>query len=188
MTIATAESRATPDDVLRLEDQALYELVGGRLVEKSMSSLASETACVVIVELGTFLRQNPLGKIYPEQTFQCFPHDPDLIRRPDIAFVRNERLSQVAETGHVKIRPDLAIEIISPTDTIYQLDEKLADYRSAGIPLVWVIDPKWKTVRIQRADRSVAELFEGDSLTGEQVLPGFVVPVGELMPKPASQT
>jgi Uma2 family endonuclease len=185
MTIATAEPRSTPDDVLRLEDQGLYELVGGRLVEKSISSLATETAGILTVKLGIFLRQNPLGRIYPEQSFQCFPHDPDLIRRPDIAFVRNERLSQVAETGHVKVRPDLAIEIISPTDTIYQLDEKLADYRSAGILLVWVVDPKWKTVRVHRADRTVSELFEGDSLSGEQVLPGFVVPVGELMPKSA---
>ena len=183
MSTVAAPPRFTPDDLLHMEDRGLYELVDGQLVEKPISSLSRETAGVITIGLGIFLRQNRLGVLYPEQTFQCFPDDPDLVRRPDIAFVSRERVGGVSETGHVKISPDLAIEVISPNDTIYELDEKLADYRSAGVKLVWVVDPKWKTVRIHRADRTVSELFAGDTLGGEQVLPGFSVAVDDLIPK-----
>jgi Uma2 family endonuclease len=77
----------TPDDVLRLEDEGLYELVDGRLIEKPMSELAIKTAGFITVVLGNHVMPNDLGDLYPEQTFQCFPHDPALLRRPDIAFV-----------------------------------------------------------------------------------------------------
>ena len=183
MTTMLAETRSTPEDVIRLENQGLYELVDGQLMEKDMSSLATKCMGLLVVELGIFLRQHPLGDIYPEQTFQCFPDDPELIRRPDIAFVAIDRLAGVSETGHVKIAPDLAIEVVSPTDRIYDLDEKLVDYRSAGVKLVWVVDPKWKIIRIHRPDGSVSELFEGDMLTGEPILPGFKVAVSALMPR-----
>src|SRR5437016_1577447 len=122
MTTFAAQTHFTPDDVLRLESEGLYELVDGKLVEKRMSSLASETAGLLTADLVGFLRQSPLGRIYPEQTFKCFPHDPDLIRRPEIAFIAAERLGGVPEEGHVPIAPDLAIEIVSPNDSVYELD------------------------------------------------------------------
>ena len=147
-----------------------------------MSSVANKTAWILGGHLFVFLSRNPIGEVYNEQAFQCFPADARLIRRPDLAFVRTERLGGVAEEGHIKITPDLAIEVVSPNDKIYDLDEKLADYRTAGVKLVWVVDPKWRSVRIIRADRTVSELFSGDTLSGELVLPGFSVPVDELMP------
>ena len=186
MSMVAAQPRFTPDDLLHLEDEGPYELVGGRLVEKAMSSLSSRTAGIITIEIGIFLRQNPVGELYPEQSFQCFPGNPDLIRRPDIAFISKDRAGGVAESEHVKISPDLAIEVVSPADTIYDLDAKLADYRSVGVKLVWVVDPKWKTVRIHRADRTVSELLAGDTLSGEQVLPGFSVIVENLIPEQPS--
>jgi Uma2 family endonuclease len=183
MTIAIAQSRFTPDDVLRLEDEGLFELVGGKLVEKVMSSLASETAGIITARLVNYRDQTGAGKVYPEQTFQCFPNDPDLIRRPDVAFIVTDRLAQVAEEGHVTIAPDLAVEVISPNDKIYDLEEKLEDYWSAGVKLVWAVNPKFRWIRIHRPDRSVMERHEADTLTGESVLPGLSVAVGDLLPK-----
>ncbi len=67
--------------------------------------------------------------------------------------------------------------MVSPNDTVYQLDDKLADYRAAQIPLVWVVDPKARTVRVRRIGQPTIELEETDILTGEPVLPGFSIVV-----------
>lgn len=187
MTVVAAQppSHFTPDDLLNLDDGHLYELVGGKLVEKQMSSLASETAGIIIVRLGNFILESRAGKLYPEQTFKCFAHDPDLIRRPDIALITADRVASVPEEGHVPIAPDLAIEVVSPNDKIYELDEKLADYRSAAVKLVWVVNPKARTLRIRRLDHTVTELEETDTLSGESVLPGFSILVRDLLPTPS---
>ncbi len=177
------QTRSTPDDVLRLEDEGLFELVNGKLLDKSMSSLASETAGLITIELGVYLKQASVGKIYPEQTFQCFSNDPDLVRRPDIAFIVTDRLTQVAGEGHVKIAPDLAIEVISPNDKIYDLDGKLDDYWSAGVKLVWAVNPKFRWIQVHRPDRTMTELHETDTLTGEPVLNGLSIAIIDLLPK-----
>jgi len=182
MTAVSAPSRFTPDDLLQLESEGLFELVNHQLVEKNMSSLATYTASIVAGELFIYLKASQGGRIYLEQAFQCFPHDPDLIRRPDLAFVSANRIKSVPEEGHVPIAPDLAIEVVSPNDKVYELDEKLADYRAAGVQLVWVVNPKARTLRIHRLDKTATELHENDTLTGESVLPGFSLAVKELLP------
>ena len=125
-----------------------------------------------------------LGKIYPEQAFRCFPDDPDKIRRPDIAFILAERALKVPPEGHNTVVPDIAIEVVLPSDKIYQLDKKLDDYRLAGVKLVWVVNPNSRTIRIHRPDHSVTELTDNDTLTGESVLPDFAVAVRDLLPAP----
>ena len=176
--------RHTPDDVIRLEEQGLYELVDGQLVEKGMSSLANETVGIITFRLGMYREQTSAGKIYPEQSFQCFPHDPELIRRPDISFVATARLSGVAEEGHIKIAPDLVVEVISPNDKVYELEEKLQNYRSAGVKLIWIVNPKHRWVRVFTADRTFTELNENDPIIGGDVLPGFAATVRDLLPTP----
>ena len=65
--------------------------------------------------------------------YQCFPHAPGLVRRPDVSFVRYGRLpGGVLPKGWIKIRPDLAVEVVSPNDTVEKLNEKLEDYREGG--------------------------------------------------------
>ena len=179
MTALSPPTRFTPDDLLRLEEEGVYELVDGKLVEKPMSSDASKVAWIIGSHLFNHLTQTEAGTCYPEQTFKCFP-DSDLVRRPDLAFVATGRILGVNEEGHVLIAPDLAIEVVSPTDKIYDLDEKLADYRSAQIPLVWVVDPKARTVWVRRIGQPSIELEETDTLTGDPVLPGFSIVVKKL--------
>lgn len=189
MTTVAAQPRFTPDDVLRLENEGLYELVGGQLVEKQMSLLASETAGIIGGQLFIFLRQSKAGKLYPEQSFRCFPQEPDLIRRPDVAVIVASRLSGLPEEGHTPIAPDLAIEVVSPNDRAYEVDEKIAEYRSAGVKLIWIINPKMRVMRIYRADGNVSELAsDSDIVSGDPVLHGFSMPLRELLPpvQPAS--
>jgi len=179
----TLAARFTPDDVLRLEDEGLYELVDGKLVKKERSSLASRSAVLISTLLENFAKGSKSGDcVYSEPSFQCFAHDPDLIRRPDVALIVASRLDRVPEEGHIPVAPDLAIEVISPNDRMYQFEEKLVDYQRAKIPLVWEVNPKFRFVRIHRLDRDAERLNESATLTADPVLPGFSVIVSELFP------
>jgi len=172
----------TPDDVLRLEEQRLYELVDGHLVEMPMSELANETAGLICAALVMHARPGNLGRVLPEQTFKCFPHEPDRIRRPDVAFIAAGRASDQRHTGHIPVAPDLAVEVISPNDLAYELDEKINDYRLAGVKLVWQVNPELRTIKVHRVDGTITWLFELDTLTGETVLPSFSAKVADLLP------
>jgi Uma2 family endonuclease len=180
MTVFLPPTRFTPDDVQQLEHDGLYELVDGKLVEKPMSSEANEVAWIIGGHFFVFFRQTNAGKAYPEQTYQCFPHDPDLIRRPDLSVVITARLSSVNKVGHVTIAPDIAIEVVSPNDKVFELDEKIADYKSAGVKAIWIVDSKARTVRVIRPGEPTIELEAHQTLTGDPVLPGFSVPVADL--------
>jgi Uma2 family endonuclease len=105
-----------------------------------------------------------------------------LIRRPDVSFIAADRLSGVKKEGHVTIAPDIAVEVISPNDKIYDLDDKIVDYKMAGVKVIWVVDPKARTVVVRRPGQATVELEEQDTLTGDPVLPGFSVLVRDLFP------
>jgi Uma2 family endonuclease len=100
---------------------------------------------------------------------------------PDASVVVAGRLpGDEAPQGYIPIAPDLAVEVLSPGEFAEELAEKLADYRSAGIRLVWVVSPATRMVAIRRADGTLAELDATGTLSGEDVLPGFTCTVAEL--------
>ena len=154
MTVAATPTRFTPDDLFGLEKDGLYELVNGKLVKKPMSFLANRTAAIIIRRLGDFADNTQAGVVVSEQTFQCFPHDPGLVRIPDVAFVSTEMAAAIPDEGHVRIPPDIAIEVISPANKINEFEKKLLDYRKAGIKLVWEVNPKFRFVRVHYLDRA----------------------------------
>ncbi len=177
---------ATPDDLLGMEQRGLFELVDGELVEKPTMGLgAGKVASRLFRRIGDHAETHGLGEAVCEISFQCFAHRPAQVRRPDIAFIKAARLVGVPDEGHVPIAPDLVVEVISPTDNVYELDEKLADYRTAGVPLVWVVNPAGRIVRVFRPGRPIDELSAADTLGGEDVLPGFAAVVGDLLPPAA---
>jgi Uma2 family endonuclease len=132
-----------------------------------------------------FCREHDLGKVWPaDNGFQCFPHAPGLVRKPDVSFVKKGRLpGDVSPDDWVKIAPDLAVEVVSPGDTIEEFDEKLDDYHRAGIPLVWVIYPKRRKARVIHLDGPDVVLGEDDELSGEDVIPGFRCPLRAILPR-----
>jgi Uma2 family endonuclease len=174
------------EEPVQSEPDGLYEVVDGKLVEKQLAFASGKSAVRITTALQNFLDQHPLGDLSSEATFRCFPRKPDQIRRPDISFVSSARLNLIPDEGHVPIQPDLAIEVISPTDTVYALDEKLLDYASAGVPLVWVFNPIARLVRVYKPDGSSRTFGEADILDGGDVLPGFAVVVRNMLPKPAA--
>lgn len=168
----------TPEELLRMPDGVDYELVDGKLVERNMGMESSEIAARILILIGIFLRDKRLGRLFgADASYQCFP-DPDKVRKPDVSFIRAERLlGDRILKGHCPIHPDLVVEVISPGDLAYEVEEKVAEYLAAGVPLVWVVNPPTRTVRIRRPRSSPqgigSELAETDTITGEDVLPGF---------------
>lgn len=173
----------TPEDVLALEEEALYELVDGHLVEKSMSTLANYVTFLVSSQFTNYLATSPIARAYLEQTFQCFDHAPEQIRRPDLSVILLSRMQDFPE-GHLHLRPDIAVEVLSPNDTVRELRSKLNDYRRAAFPLVWVLLPDERVVQVRLPDGTETELRDGDTLTADPVLPGFSVRVSDLFPPP----
>jgi len=97
--------------------------------------------------------------------------------------VRRERFSpEHLLEGFLRIHPDLAVEVLSPNDTAYEIDEKVEEYLAAGVPLVWVVNPEKRIVEIHRKDGTVSKLRSTDEISGEDVLPGFRCPVAAFFP------
>jgi len=187
ITVAT-EKCYTPEDLLTMPDGQFYELVDGRLVERKMSIWSSYVAGVIFHLLNSYCLEHRLGWVLPEGTsFRCFPALPGRVRKPDVAFIRLQRLSleQATTEGHCPIAPDLAVEVVSPNDTTYETDEKVREFLDAGVPLVWVVNPEQRTVEIHRATGTGTILRENDEIGGEDVIPGFRSRVGDFSLPPA---
>ncbi len=185
MSIITPAGQITPEELLELPDAINFELVDGQLVERHMGSESSEICGRIVVLIGIFLRKHKLGHLLTsEGSYQCFPDASRKVRRPDASFIRNGRLKdERVPKGHVLIPPDLAIEVVSPGDLAYEVDEKIAEYIGAGVPLVWVVYPPSRTVEVRRPRSSplgpISHLNETDMISGEEVLPGFSASVRE---------
>ena len=188
MSLATAERLYTPADLLALPDEGKgYELVDGRLVEKNTGGLASFVTARVAYLLITFGQNAGLGWVFDaEGSYQCFPKQPRKVRKPDVSFIRRGRLpDERIPSGHILISPDLAVEVVSPNDTVYEVDAKVLEYLSAGVGLVWVVNPEARTVQLHHADGRVERVGEQDELTAPTMLPEFRCRVGDLFSLPA---
>lgn len=180
--------RVTPEEMLRLPDGGkLYELVDGELREKPMSDRAQLVANRVKRLLDRWSDLTDAGTTLVESTFQCFPHAPEMVRRPDVAFITAARLAgyQVGH-GHFRIAPDLAVEVVSPRDEVYELDRKIRDYFRAGVRRVWVINPEQETLRIHRGPGDIAELLGDSQLSDPVILPGFECRLPVIFAMPAA--
>lgn len=170
----------TPDELLKLDDGILYELVDGQLVEKHMGVEASEVATVLTELLSAFNRKNKVGHVYTETTIMCFPKYPDRIRRPDICLVKAGRFpNKRSPKGHILIAPDLAIEIVSPHDSYYEVEAKASEYLEAGITEVWLINPDLKRLTVKKQGEGDIVVSKG-SVFYSKLLSGFSLPLNEL--------
>jgi Uma2 family endonuclease len=170
-----SEQTYTPDDLLAMPDRKKYELVDGQLVERHMSQLSNWVGGQLYFELTGFLREHQLGWVWgAAQGYVCFPNSPRKVRFPDVSYVSKHHLPEgPTSEGYIYVPPDLAVEVVSPNDLSYEVERKTIEYLDAGVPLVWVIDPEARTVRIYRGDGSSGWLREDGELSGEDVLPGF---------------
>jgi len=170
-----APGTATVEDVVRLDDHEdrLCELVDGVLVEKAMGLYESVLACSLIANLGEFVRKQNLGVVAgPDGIMQLFPNQ---VRMPDVSFLTWDRVSEeeLRAQPAPEMAPDLAVEIISRSNTEREMDVKLGEYFTAGARQVWYIYPELRTVHVFTAPEEKRVLTEGDRLDGGDLLPGF---------------
>lgn len=188
MSTVTSKPEVTPDALLMMPDGDRYELVDGHLVERNMGFRSSYIGANLCQLIGSYCRANDLGWFVGSDCgYQCFPDDPNRVRKPDVSFIRRGRLSRdSAPEGHVRIAPDLAVEVLSPNDLDYETDRKVEEYLRAGVRLVWVVSPESRTVLVYRGDGTITGLRESDELSGEDTLPGFRCRVSDLFTTPSS--
>lgn len=177
---------ATEADAIRINErkQGLCELVDGVLVEKTMGTYESYLTVVIAQFLGVFVRENRLGIVLgPDATTRLMPN---LLRIPDVSFVSLDRLPgrKVPRTPVSDLSPDLAVEVISPGNTKKEMNEKLQDYFQSGVRLVWYVYPDPREVHIFRNLHQSNVLKEEGTLSGEDVLPGFELPLKTLFAEP----
>ena len=177
---------------LRMPDQRT-ELVRGRLVVREPAGFwHGDVAARVLVAVSNYLTAPrsgqpsgvPRGRVVAAETGFTLQRNPDTVRAPDVAYVRAERLPSAAHVGFADFAPDLAVEILSPSDRPGEVLAKVADWLTAGTLLVWTIDPERGRVRVYRADGTEDVLTAADHLDGEDVLPGFRVSITELIDRP----
>ena len=170
----------TPEDLLSLPDGEGYELVDGKLVERHMGMESSKIALRIAFLIALFLEKRKLGDLFGSDTsYQCFPQAPDEVRRADLTFIRAGRFeANRLPKGNCRIPPDLAVEVISPNDLAFDVEEKVALYLGAGVKSVWVVYPPTKTTRVHHSGTST-QLTADDTLTEPELLPGFSCKVGE---------
>src|SRR4051812_41958797 len=189
MSAVAAQLTLTPEELLTLPDGGKgHELVGGRLVEKETGGFASWVAGRILRLLGRYGEDLGLGWVLgPEGSYQCFSEEPRKVRKPDVSFIRRGRLPEERiPDGHVRIPPDLAVEVVSPNDRVYEVDGKVAEDLAAGVPLVWVVNPEARTVHVDRGDRPVARLGGEEELTAPDLIPDLRCRVAELFTRPAA--
>ena len=180
MMFTAPQARFTPDDVLRLEDEGLYEFVGGTLVKKEVGPLAARTAALIAARLVNFIEGSKSGdRVYAELSFRCFAHDPDLTRRADVALIVASRLAGVQEEGHIPIAPDLAIEIVS-SETAARLRTKIRLYLKHGGKAVWAVYPDERVIDLHSANGQITKLEQDQVLEDNDALPGFSTPVNAI--------
>jgi Uma2 family endonuclease len=185
-----AEKSYTPEDLLSMPDEKNYELVDGHLVERNISQLSSWVGGRTHRILDTYVDDHKLGWVWPADLgYECYPDNPNKVRKPDVSFIRIERMPDgPSSDGYAHIPPDLAAEVVSPNDLWQEVNGKVYEYLEAGVPMVWVIDPEGRTVHVYRRGGNGSLLREGDELSGEEIIPGFRCPVTSLFPaKPQTQ-
>lgn len=171
----------TADELLRLPgDGSRYELVRGELRKMSPAgSKHGRVAARILIRLGTFVEQHGLGVVYAAETGFVLGRSPDTVRAPDVAFVRAERV--VNADGFYPAAPDLAVEVLSPSDSFSEVQEKTHEWLQAGTRAVVLVDPAKRLVTVQRADGNrVVSAAVADVLSLPDIVPGWALPLRDL--------
>jgi Uma2 family endonuclease len=180
--LAPMPGMATPRDVLYLDDHhdVICELIDGVLVRKPMGFEESVLALFIAQQILNFLDKHDLGIVSGEAGFlELEPHQ---IRAPDVAFFAWKRLpnGRVPKKRIPCLIPDLAVEVLSASNTPREMERKRRELFAKGTRLIWVVDPEQKTVEVFTTPEESILLKVGQTLDGGDVLPGFKLKLDKL--------
>ena len=178
-----APGTATEADViaaLEAPRKRICELIDGTLVEKAMGFKESQLSVLLSELLGAFVRTRNLGIVTaPDGTIRLWP---GRVRIPDLAFTSWDRMPGRTRPHDAipEISPNLAIEILSKSNTNREMELKRIDYFTSGVQVVWEIDPEDRTVAVYTGIHDATDLVITDTLSGDPVLPGFSISLADM--------
>jgi Uma2 family endonuclease len=181
--IVNSAGSMTAEELLALNlPNKRTELVRGRLMVREPAGYEhGRVAARTLGRLSAHVYATGCGELLAAETGFTLQRRPDTVRAPDVAYVRADRTPAPGTTGFPELAPDLAVEVRSPDDSRRELADKVADWLAAGTQVVWVVDPRARTLAVHEAEKPPRTLGEEDTLTGGDVLPGFSVIVGDLL-------
>ena len=188
--MTTTSGQMTAEELLALPDDGMrHELINGEL--RTMAPSGRRHGRVTVnftLPLAQHVRAHRLGEVWGAETGCLLARQPDMVRAADVAFVRRERLGiQPDDRGYWPGAPDLVVEVLSPNDRPGEVVEKVATWLRYGARMVVVVDPQRRTVAVHRPDQPPRVLTESDTLDGEDIVPGWSLPVRALfVDEPAS--
>jgi Uma2 family endonuclease len=171
--ITVAELEHTPKPL----EGGGWELDEGELVQVSPNSLQQfEVIFRLYSILRSFVRDNGLGKVVADTWFELAPH---IVRAPDVAFIPADRLRGIDPRHALKALPTLVAEVLGPSPSGRDVSRRIQQYRQAGIPLIWVVDPDRLEVDVY-GEGFLRTLTLEDTLDAPGILPGFTLPIAQL--------
>ena len=181
-----APGTAAEDDVIIGCEERLCELVDGVLVDKPVGFHESLLATLLIRSVGRFLDEHDLGHVLGADTMLRLA--PGLVRLPDVSFFSWDRFPgrQLPTTQIAALTPDLAVEVLSPSNTRREMTRKLHEYFAGGCQLAWYFPYHQRVVRVYTDPTTVRTLQEDDVLDGGDVLPGFTLRLRDLFDRAGS--
>jgi Uma2 family endonuclease len=175
-----ATRQVTVEEFAAMPLHGIWELVDGEPIELSPAAGRSGwISANVVALLANHVRSGRLGWAFSAETGFVLFSDRQTVRSPDAAVVLRDRLAAPPDS-FVPLAPDLAVEVLSPSDRMADAMSKITMYLQAGVRLVWLIDPETLTVTVFRQDAAPKSIGERETLDGGDVLPGFSVQVAEI--------
>ncbi len=184
-SVMATKARVTAQDLWRLgEGDTRRELVNGEVIEMApVGGIHGRVTSRICRRLEKHVERHGGGEVVVGDVgfVLNLPNDPERVRAPDVAFVSTQMLPEGRlPEGFLQGAPDLAVEVLSPSDNPVDVQQKVRDYLEGGGRLVWVIAPPARTITVYRADGSARLVREPESLEGEDVLPGLTIRLAEL--------
>jgi Uma2 family endonuclease len=180
LTVPAHARLITAEEYLRMpdEDGFITELVKGRVIRMPPPGPLHGAVVVRAVSIvHQFVAAQGLGVVLAGSGFKL-ESDPDTVRGPDVSFTRRERIPVSGlPVAYLSGAPDLAVEVLSPSNRRSAIESKIELYLELGTRLVWVLHPRSRTLTVHKPDRSRVVLAAEDEVTGEDVLPGFRCPI-----------
>jgi Uma2 family endonuclease len=180
--MVTTSQLVTAEDLLRMPETERYELWKGELRPMPPpNGRHGYTTCRISTPLSLYVEANNLGYVFAGDTGFLLARDPDIVLGPDVAFVRPNRLPDgVPAESYPQCAPDLAFEVVSPSDQARKVEEKAQDWMAYGCSMVVLVNARTRTVKVYRPGQPPRILQGDDVFDAEDVVPGFRLPLREI--------
>ncbi len=180
-TTETATRPISGEELATLGEVGPCELVEGSIVPMTPAGFEHGAVELTVgAVLRSFVRGHNLGRVMVGEVGIYTRRNPDTVRGADVLYISHERYAHQQSRSFLDVAPDLVVEILSPDNTPAEMRQKIEEYFTIGVRLVWIVSPRRRSVVVYRSPADQREYGDTEDLTGEAVLPGFRIPVASL--------